>query len=63
MREALNIDENKKLIAQFTCNLWDESFEPSYSMIEQYLLNKNESATVAKKLKFLQTKQGHSLQL
>jgi hypothetical protein len=34
-----------KLIAQFDCKLWYKSFKLSYSMIEQYLSNKNESAT------------------
>jgi len=29
MHEVLNIDKNKKLITQFTCNLRDESFKPS----------------------------------
>jgi len=33
MHKVLNIDENKKLIIQFVCNLQDESFEPSYSVI------------------------------
>jgi len=28
MHRVLNVDENK-LITQFVCNLWDESFEPS----------------------------------
>jgi len=37
-----------------------ESFEPSYSVIGQCLSNKNESATVVKKPKNLQTKQGLS---
>jgi len=39
-------------MAQFTCNLWDESFEPNYSVIGRYLSNKNESATVAKNQNF-----------
>ena len=29
MHEVLNIDENKKIIAQFGRNWRDESFEPS----------------------------------
>jgi hypothetical protein len=32
MHRALNVDE-KKPIAQFTCKLRDESFEPNYAMI------------------------------
>ena len=47
MYGILNIDE-KKLITQFDCNLRDESFEPSWSLIVQYLSNTNESATIAK---------------
>ena len=35
MHKALNVD-GKKLIAQFTCKLRDESFEPNYAMIWQY---------------------------
>ncbi len=33
MHKALNM--KKKLIVQFTCKLWDESFEPNYAMIWQ----------------------------
>jgi len=29
MHKELDIDENKKLIAQFACKSRDESFEPS----------------------------------
>ena len=46
MHGVLNVDE-KKLIAQFGWKLRDERFEPNYFMIEHYLSNKNESATVA----------------
>ena len=52
MHGVLNIDK-KKLITQFVCKSRDESFKPSYSMIGQYLSNKNESATVSKSKKFL----------
>ena len=52
MHGALNIDKNKKLITQFVCKLRDEYFEPSYSMIEQCLPNKNESTTVLQPKKF-----------
>jgi len=41
-----------KLIAQFECKSRDESFKPKYSMIEQYLSNKNESATMLKSKNF-----------
>jgi len=41
-------------MAQFTCNLRDESYESSYSMIGQYLSNTNESATVALSKNFWQ---------
>ena len=44
----------KKLIAQFGGKLRDERFEPNQSMIEYYLPNKNERATVALKSKFLE---------
>ena len=44
----------KKLIAQFGGKLRDERFEPNQSMIEYYLPNKNERATVAPKSKFLE---------
>jgi len=37
----------QKLFAQFICKPRDESFETSYSIIEQCLSNKNESATVS----------------
>jgi len=40
-----------KLIAQFTYKSREESFKPSYSMIEQCLSNKNKSATVSKSKK------------
>ena len=46
MHGALNVDK-KKLIAQFGWKLRDERFEPNQSMIEHYLPNKNENATVA----------------
>ena len=45
MHEALNI---QKLIAQFVCKSWEKSLKPSYFIIEQYLSNKNESATMLK---------------
>jgi hypothetical protein len=32
MHGVLNIDEIKKLIAQFGCTLRDERFEPNYSL-------------------------------
>ena len=51
MHEALNIDKNKKLIAQFTCKSLDESFKFSYSIIR--LWNKNENVTVSKFKNFL----------
>ena len=38
----------QKLIAQFACKSGDESFKPSYFMIEQYLSNKSKSATLSK---------------
>ena len=37
-----------KPIAQFVYKSRDESFKSSYFMIGQYLLNKNENATVSK---------------
>jgi len=43
----------QKLIAQFICKSWDESFKASYSTIEQYLSNKNENATALKSKNFL----------
>jgi len=52
MYGALNIDKNKKLIAQFTCKSRDESFKPSYSMIEQCVPNKNESVMILQPKKF-----------
>jgi len=48
MHGALNIDK-KKLITQFACK--SRAFKPSYSMIEQCLSNKNESATMSKSKK------------
>jgi hypothetical protein len=36
-----------KLITQFICKSQDQSFKSNYSMIEQYLSNKNKSATVS----------------
>jgi len=59
MYGALNIDENKKLITQFTCKSRDKSFKPSYSKIEQCLSNKNKSATVPKTKKISELKQGN----
>jgi len=53
MYGVLNIDKNKKLIALFACKSRDKSFKPSYSMLEQYLSNKNKSATVSKSKNFL----------
>ena len=50
MHGVLNID--KKLIVQFTYKSRDESFKPDYSMIGQYLSNKNESVIVSKSKKF-----------
>jgi len=41
------------VIGQFICKSRDESFKPSYSMIEQCLSNKNESATVSFSKSFL----------
>jgi len=52
MHEAINIDENKKLIAQFTYKSRDESFKSSYSIIGQCLWNKNKNATVLQTKKF-----------
>jgi len=46
MYRALNIDEKQKVIAQFVCKSWDESFKSSYFIIRQYLSNKNENATL-----------------
>jgi len=53
MHEALNIDKNKKLIVQFVYKSWDKSFKLSYSMIGQYLSNKNKNATISKFKNFL----------
>ena len=52
MHGALNIGKKQKLIAQFMCKSRDESFKPSYSIIEQYLSNKNKSTTVPSPKKF-----------
>ena len=57
MHGVLNINE-KKLITQFYCKSRDESFKPSYSMIGQCLINKNESATMSFFQKKIGTKQG-----
>ena len=50
-----------KTNVQYTYKSRDESFKPSYSMIGQCLLNKNESATVSKSKKNFGSKQGLSL--
>jgi len=51
MHRVLNID--KKIITQFVCKSRDKSFKPSYSMIGQCLLNKNENVIVSKSKNFL----------
>ena len=54
MHGALNIHENKNYLHSSSVNREMNFFEPSYSIIEQCLSNKNESATVPFFISFCQ---------
>ena len=54
---SIKCRRKQKLITQFVCKSRDKSFDSSQFMIEQYLSNKNESATVAKSVIFSELKE------